>query len=166
MCRALQLSSRAKDDLCWGVGAGGGVFETARPVRSPCAHLPYLHRSVQHQDLPALFNLPLPNFSFSTPSTCVKSRQPCFTRTPARPLDRGADSTHLGDAHSWRSVMYTPVGRGSNGHFWRNLSGVYRKKTPTKENSVNLLVAPEGLLVFPTSFPHALLRDPPTEQLS
>ena len=62
--------------------------------------------------------------------------------------------------------MYTPVGRGSNGHFWRNLSGVYRKKTPTKENSVNLLVAPEGLLVFPTSFPHASLRDPPTEQLS
>ena len=109
---------------------------------------------------------PSPTSPPSTPSTCVKSLQPCFSRTPARPLDRGADSTHLGDAHSWRSVMYTPVGRGSNGHFWRNLSGVYRKKTPTKENSVNLLVAPEGLLVFPTSFPHALLRDPPTEQLS
>ena len=105
---------------------------------------------------------PSPTSPSSTPSTCLKSRQPCFPTTaifsdPVRPLDRGADSTHRGDAHSWRSVMYTPVGRGSNGHFWRNLSGVYRKKTPTKENSVNLLVAPRGLLVFPASFPHAVL---------
>ena len=106
---------------------------------------------------------PSPTSPSSTPSTCLKSRQPCFPTTaifsdPCSTVGQGrrfnsswrCSLVEVGHVHTCRPRL--------NGHFWRNLSGVYRKKTPT-----NLLVNPEGLLASLASHT-CLLRPPPTER--